>query len=95
MSRNIIVSELYYPEQNATGFILTGIAEGLAEKDSVNVLCAQPCYNQRGIEAPKWEEHNGVAIRRCWSTTCDPRKTSGRLTNSASTSLSIGWCAMF
>ena len=95
MSRNIIVSELYYPEQNATGFILTGIAEGLAEKDSVNVLCAQPCYNQRGIKAPKLEEHNGVAILRCWSTTCDPKQIWGRLLNFATTSLSVGWRALF
>jgi len=95
MSRNIIVSELYYPEQNATGFILTGIAEGLAEKDSVNVLCAQPCYNQRGIKAPKLEEHNGVAILRCWSTTCDPKQIWGRLFNFATTSLSVGWRALF
>jgi colanic acid biosynthesis glycosyl transferase WcaI len=93
MDKIIIVSELYYPEQNATGHILTGIAEGLAEKDSVNVLCAQPCYNQRGIKAPKLEERNGVAIRRCWSTTCDPRKIWGRLLNFATTSLSIGWRA--
>ena len=95
MDKIIIVSELYYPEQNATGHILTGIAEGLAEKDSVNVLCAQPCYNQRGIKAPKWEEHNGVDIRRCWSTTCDPRKIWGRLLNFATTSLSIGWRTLF
>mgnify|MGYP005756899789 FL=1 len=95
MSRNIIVSELYYPEQNATGFILTGIAEGLAEKDSVNVLCAQPCYNQRGIKAPKLEERNGVAILRCWSTTCDPKQIWGRLFNFATTSLSVGWRALF
>jgi colanic acid biosynthesis glycosyl transferase WcaI len=95
MDKIIIISELYYPEQNATGHILTGIAEGLAEKDSVNVLCAQPCYNQRGIEAPKWEERNCVDIRRCWSTTCDPRKIWGRLLNFATTSLSIGWRAFF
>lgn len=95
MDKIIIISELYYPEQNATGHILTGIAEGLAEKDSVKVLCAQPCYNQRGVEAPKWEDHNGVAIRRCWSTTCNPRKIWGRLLNFATTSLSIGWRALF
>ena len=95
MSRSIIISELYYPEQNATGYILTGIAEGLAEKDSVNVLCAQPCYNQRGIKAPKLEERNGVAIRRCWSTTCDPKQIWGRLLNFATTSLSVGWRALF
>ena len=95
MKQCVVISELYYPEQNATGFILTGIAEGLAEKDSVNVLCAQPCYNQRGIKAPKLEEHNGVAILRCWSTTCDPKQIWGRLFNFATTSLSVGWRALF
>ena len=95
MSRSIIISELYYPEQNATGYVLTGIAEGLAEKDSVNVLCAQPCYNQRGIKAPKLEERNVVAIRRCWSTTCDPKQIWGRLLNFTTTSLSVGWRALF
>ena len=95
MDNIIIISELYYPEQNATGYILTGIAEGLAEKDSVNVLCAQPCYNQRGIKAPKLEERNGVAIRRCWSTTCDPKQIWGRLLNFTTTSLSVGWRALF
>jgi glycosyltransferase involved in cell wall biosynthesis len=91
-----IISELYYPEQNATGFFLTGIAEGLVRgARSVSVLCAQPCYNQRGIKAPWTEEHHGVSIRRCWSTTCDPKKTFGRLLNFATTSLSIGWRALF
>jgi len=95
MKQCVVISELYYPEQNATGFILTGIAEGLAEKDSVNVLCAQPCYNQRGIKAPKTELHHGVDIRRCWSTTCDPKQIRGRLLNFATTSLSVGWRALF
>ena len=95
MKQCVVISELYYPEQNATGFILTGIAEGLAQKDSVNVLCAQPCYNQRGIKAPKTELHHGVDIRRCWSTTCDPKQMWGRLLNFATTSLSVGWRALF
>lgn len=97
MRSNIcVISELYYPEQNATGHFLTGIAEGLVhEKCSVSVLCAQPSYNQRGTKAPWVEEHHGVSIRRCWSTTCDPKKTWGRLLNFATTSLSIGWRALF
>lgn len=33
-----IISELYYPEQNATGYFLTGIAEGLAEGGAVQLL---------------------------------------------------------
>ena len=93
---NWVISELYYPEQNATGFFLAGIAEGLADsKATVSALCAQPSYNQRGTKAPKTELHNGVDIRRCWSTTCDPKKIWGRLLNFTTASLSIGWRALF
>jgi glycosyltransferase involved in cell wall biosynthesis len=95
MSKVLVISELYYPEQNATGYFLTGIAEALVgEGYEVQVLCAQPSYNQRGEKAAWLEEHNGVSIRRCWSTTCDPREILGRLLNFATTSLSIGWRAL-
>jgi colanic acid biosynthesis glycosyl transferase WcaI len=92
-----IISELYYPEQNATGYFLTGIAEGLAgdREAQVSVLCAQPSYNQRGEKAPFQEMTNGVSIRRCWSTTCDPKEIWGRLLNLATTSLSISWRALW
>lgn len=90
MRTDWVISELYYPEQNATGHFLTGIAEALVDAQSqVSVLCAQPSYNQRGVKAPKLEERNGVTIRRCWSTSCDPRKILGRLLNFVSTSISI------
>ena len=96
MKQCLVISELYYPEQNATGFFLTGIAEGLVQESrSVSVLCAQPSYNQRGIKAAREEVHNDVFIQRCWSTTCDPKKTWGRLLNFATTSLSIGWRALW
>lgn len=91
MGRVFVISELYYPEQNATGHFLTGIAEALVEAGTkVKALCAQPSYNQRGIKAPKLEVRNGVSIRRCWSTTCDPKKPLGRILNFSTTSLSIG-----
>ena len=96
MKKIHVISELYYPEQNATGFFLTGIAEALVEEgQEISVLCAQPSYNQRGVKAPKTELHNGVEIERCWSTTCDPKQVWGRLLNFATTSLSIGWRALF
>ena len=52
MKKITVISELYYPEQNATGFFLTGIAEGLAKNGfRINVLCRQPTYNKRGVKA--------------------------------------------
>jgi hypothetical protein len=61
-----IVTELYYPEETSTGHFLTKIAEGLAKNKNVSVLCSQPTYSQRGLRAPKQENHNGVKIYRCW-----------------------------
>lgn len=67
-----IVSELYYPEATATGYILTNLAEGLAAKAiSVSVLCSQPTYSARGIRAPSCEKRNKVNIHRCLGTTLD------------------------
>ena len=63
-----IVSDLYYPEDVATGHFLTGIAEGLAEDHDVEVLTAQPSYAQAGTRAPRSEVHAGVTIRRLRST---------------------------
>src|SRR4051812_33791098 len=64
-----IVSELYYPEETSTGYLLTRIAEGLAAHRPVSVLCAQPTYSARGTRAPAVEDRHGVAIRRCRGTT--------------------------
>jgi len=95
MGKVVIISELYYPEQNSTGYFLTGVAEGLvASEGEVAVICAQPSYNQRGVKAPKDEVHNGVSIRRCWSTTSDPRRNIGRILNFLTASFSIGLQAM-
>lgn len=84
-----VVSELYYPEQSATGHILTGIAEGLTEGNLVSVLCSQPTYVLRGTHAPARESHNGVEIRRCRGITLDKDRLLYRLLNICTISLSI------
>lgn len=81
MKRLWIVSELYYPEESATGYYVTHIAEGLAASFPVSVLCSQPTYASRGVKAP-WREHrNGVNVRRCWSTTFSKDKLLSRFAN--------------
>lgn len=88
-SKVIVVSELYFPEENATGFILTKIAEGLATWFPVSVVCGQPNYFARGIRAPRHEIHNKVYIRRCKSTTFNKNNIFLRLINSVTISVSI------
>jgi colanic acid biosynthesis glycosyl transferase WcaI len=90
MSRSIlIVSELYYPEETSTGYFLTKIAEGLARYYSVDVLCSQPTYSERGVRAPEHEQHNGVKIQRCRGTTLNKDSMIFRIINLITISVSI------
>lgn len=84
-----IVSEPYYPDEVATGYYMTGIAEGLAVSETVHVLCSQPTYSARGMRAPTLERRNGVEIRRCWGTTWDKDVLWKRLANTFTFCLSI------
>jgi colanic acid biosynthesis glycosyl transferase WcaI len=75
-----IMSELYYPDEAATGYLLTRLAEGLAQRWPVHVLCGQPRYTTRGGQ-PRQETHHGVVIRRCAGTTLPPGNLIFRLIN--------------
>lgn len=88
-SRLWILSELYYPEDSATGYYVTGLAEGLAEAFDVRVLCAQPTYAARGTIAPKDEIYRGVRIHRCAATALNKDVLAFRLVNLMTISLSI------
>ncbi len=80
-SRLWVVSELYYPEESATGYYMTHIAEGLASEFDVRVLCGQPTYSARGVRGPVDELRNGVHIHRCSSTTMDKNSLLRRMAN--------------
>jgi glycosyltransferase involved in cell wall biosynthesis len=90
-----IISELYYPELTSTGYFLTGIAEGLASKYDVSVLCGQPTYWVRGVRAPVRETRNGVDVLRCRATTLDKDKLVFRIINLFTVSISISVAALF
>lgn len=75
------MTEVYYPEDISTGYYLTSIAEGLANKFSVKVLCGQPKHMSRGTTAPKHEIRNGVEIYRASATTFDKNVMLFRLVN--------------
>ncbi len=76
-----ILTEVYYPEEISTGYYLTSIAEGLAEKFSVKVLCGQPKHMSRGMTAPKSDVRNGIEIYRASATTLDKNVMLFRLIN--------------
>ena len=84
-----VITELYYPENNQTGYYLTKIAEGLADEFDVKVICGQPNYAARGTRAPKNETHRDVEIFRVWGTTWDKDVLAFRLVNMLTLGASI------
>ncbi len=93
--RLFIVSELYYPEDTSTGLQMTQIAESIADRFDVKILCGQPTYAKRGTRAPKYEVHNGVEIFRCSGTTFDKNILPFRAVNMITLGFFIFWKALF
>jgi colanic acid biosynthesis glycosyl transferase WcaI len=84
-----VLSELYYPEDSATGFYVTKTAEALAATHEVSVLCAQPTYRARGTKAPAFEVLNQVHVHRCAATTLNKDVLSFRIVNLITISVSL------
>ncbi len=76
-----LISEVYYPEETSTGHYMTLIAEGLAQRSRVGVICARPNYSRRGTQVAARETRHGVDIFRCWSSTFDKNRLPLRLIN--------------
>lgn len=84
-----MVSEFYYPEETATGYFLTKIAEGLATHFPVSVLCAQPTYAARGTRAAARERRHDVDIHRCGATSLNKDLLPFRLVNLVTISVAL------
>jgi len=85
----LIVSEVYFPDEQGTAYYITGLAEGLAEYFRVTVFCGYPTVTARGIHVESKEELNGVLIERCYGTTFNKDNLLLRLINLSSLSLSV------
>jgi colanic acid biosynthesis glycosyl transferase WcaI len=88
-SRIWFVSEIYYPELTSTGNALTALSGGLADRYDVRVLCGQPTYAARGVNAPKRETYQGVRIYRCWGTRGNKDRLHFRILNLITISISL------
>lgn len=90
-----IITELYYPENNQTGYYMTRIGEGLTEMFDVKIICGQPNYSVRGTVAPKHETHKNVEIFRVRGTTLDKNVLIFRLINMLTHGFSVFFKAIF
>ncbi|MDD2582671.1 MAG: glycosyltransferase family 4 protein [Desulfuromonadaceae bacterium] len=83
-----LVSELYYPEETSTGYILTKIAEGLAETFPVQVVTGPPDYS--GLKASsKSEIRNRVRIERVGGLNLNKNKIASRVVRSIALSFKL------
>lgn len=53
MTNNWIVSQLFYPEETSTAYIMTKIAEVLSENSNVNVICGSSNYQSKNLNTNK------------------------------------------
>jgi colanic acid biosynthesis glycosyl transferase WcaI len=67
MNKIWIISEFFYPDENATGHLLTKIAEGLVEIGEVRVLSGQ-LVDPSNVVNELCYIHNGVTVERIKSS---------------------------
>jgi len=86
-----VASELYYPDEQATGVFMTKIAEGLAARGmTVKALAAQP----HAGPVASHEHLNGVEVFRCWSTRFSKNNLPGRIINVLTGNLTMLFAAL-
>ena len=87
-----VASELYYPDEQATGVFMTKIAEGLAARGmTVKALAAHP--HTGPVASHEWL--NGVEVFRCWSTRFSKNNLPGRLLNVLTGNLTMLFAALW
>lgn len=59
-----IATELFYPEQTSTSFILTKIANRLSEKYSVKVVCGEPVYDKESKTSESFVLNRNVFVHK-------------------------------
>jgi len=88
-----VLSELYLPAESGTGILMGKLAEGLATRYPVTVLCGYP-PDPTITGFPAAENRNGVIVRRCAGTKFNKNKVWLRTLNLFTISFSIFLKAM-
>lgn len=95
MQRILVLSELYFPEQTSTGYLLTKIAECLGTEYNVKVITGPPTNFFQKISCPNYEVINQVEIFRCNGTNFKKDTIWGRFANLFTRSAAILWKGLF
>ena len=97
MNKVWIISELYYPTLNSTGYYMTEIAEHLAKKGlHVGVITTNLTYNERSNPSKiKFENKNNVSIYRVLLKQIDKNNFYSRTIRLLSSSIKLFYKSLF
>jgi colanic acid biosynthesis glycosyl transferase WcaI len=87
--RLIIVSEVYFPDEQGTAYYISKLADGLAKDYAITVLCGYPTVTARGNQVLEKETLNDVSIERCRGTTFNKDNLLLRLVNLSTLSVRV------
>lgn len=78
-NRVILVNRFYWPDQSATSQLLTDLAEHIAASGTrVVIVTSRLLYASAKERLAPTDHHNGVEIRRVWTTGFDRTSLAGR-----------------
>jgi hypothetical protein len=69
-----VLSEVYYPEEAATAYIITEIVDSIADFRDVNVICGPVSYEKKSNKASQKTFKEGIKIQRINSIKLDKNK---------------------
>ncbi|MEM1062775.1 MAG: glycosyltransferase family 4 protein, partial [Planctomycetota bacterium] len=88
----VFVNRSYWPDVEATGQLLTELAEDLRADFDVSVCCGLPNVTTGdGGEDPSHADRRGVSIDRVRHTRFSKRTLAGRLVNFVTFAAGVGW----
>jgi glycosyltransferase involved in cell wall biosynthesis len=86
----LVLCQLFYPELVSTGQTLTELCEELSGLGwRIEVVCAPPTILHGGQACPRLLHHEGIKVRRVWSTRFPKLSLLGRVVNQITYTLSI------
>jgi colanic acid biosynthesis glycosyl transferase WcaI len=89
--RLIILNQFFYPDHSATSQLMTDLAQSLvANGVEVTAIAGRGRYNG-GEKLARYQVHDGIKIRRAWSTNFGKKSLAARLCDYASFFLGAAW----
>lgn len=85
-----IISELFYPEEISTGYVMTKIAEKLSEENEINVICGPSNYESDVFTSTR-SISNKINIHRVSVPSLDKNKLLLRVIKMLLFTTKVGW----